>query len=186
MSAANPSEAIEFNLAMREKIVALGAVPVVDVANLTQQDATNRLWRQLLFLLGGLGGGGMLYGIATVLAGFSVTISSFSFGPVNTGSGFGPLAFNSLSPVRKVIGQATGQFALNTPLLGPIFTAAIPPAALTPVGWIDSVALSGGGPAYGITVTTNALHPDGNTIIPFIFAGQAGILEITPDIVPVP
>lgn len=53
MSAADPQTVDDYNAAMREKILALGAVPVTD--DLLGETSMNRLWRQLLLLLSGGG-----------------------------------------------------------------------------------------------------------------------------------
>lgn len=53
MSATDPAEVVDFNQVMRDKILALGAVPVTD--DLLGEASMNRLWRQLLLLLSGGG-----------------------------------------------------------------------------------------------------------------------------------
>ena len=59
MSATDPAETVDFNQVMRDKIVALGGIPVT--LDLQGATATNLLWRQLVSLLGSGGGEANLF-----------------------------------------------------------------------------------------------------------------------------
>ena len=181
MSATDPAETVEFNRAMHERIIALGAVPVTN--DFSGVVATNRLFRQLIFLLGaGGGGGGSLYAQIGIVPGVNGTVNSFAYGPeVESQPSFGISAFDDVFPARDLANIFNFQIQLP-----PGATAAftIPPLALTANGgWIDAVALGSVGNVYNISIATAAAPSAPTTILFEVTSGAIsvnGIIGIIP------
>lgn len=179
MSATDPVAQNEYNLAMHERIIALGAVPNID--DLEDPAACNILHRQLIFLLGAGGGGGPgaggLIAATSIEPGLPGAVSAFLFGPAYSGpalGAFGAGAFPLLQPVLPVGGPF---LSLQMPP-GATGAFTIPAAAEAPAGWIDAITLSPGfGTSYTIDIATNAIGAAGDTIVPF--AITAGALTLT-------
>ena len=174
------SDPTEFNLAMSERIVALGAIPVTN--DLRSQVATNLLFRQLIFLLGAGGGGGSLYAQIGIIPGESATVNSFAYGPeVESQPSFGISAFDDVFPARDLANIFNFQIQLPP---GAIAAFTIPPLALTANGgWIDAVALGSVGNVYNISIATAAAAPAPTTILFEVASGAIsvnGIIGIIP------
>lgn len=171
----------DVNKAIRDKIIACGAVPVV--TDMFATNAFNLLFSQLLTLLcctDCLGISGALYGDAQIAPGDTVNLSSFAFGPKNSApAGYRAAAFDQEDPVRKV--DAEEDFTLNSPDAPPSFTVDIPAAALTVNGgWIDSITLANAGSAYSLAINTAVNAEAQPVLVLFTFNGVPGLIEITP------
>lgn len=189
MSATDPYETQEFNRAMHEKIIACGAVPLIN--DLFAARATNALFRQLLGLLccNCDGDGGALYYSQTIIPGEAGEATIYAFGPVPQGGPqFGAAAFDNLNPAIPNPLAIAAAFTIVHP--GPLVAAFnIPPAALTANGgWIDAVILAAlANNQWGIAITTAAGGNPQPTVIPFTisFGGDllhVGVLLLTPGV----